>query len=305
MIHLLTSRPGSAACGELLRQARRLGIPMRAGAEARYRAQDVVFAYGARRALLRRLADPGAAGGALVINGAAQGKDEQYRRLVAAGLPVPRWLRAAGLLDAGRLLELGGGPVIVKPDLGGFGVGVRLVSEPARFEARALRRPHVVQEFIACGGRCARVVVLGDAVAWAIDRVARDGVVAAYQHGRRGWLEPVALTPEEGELSVAAARALGIEIAGVDLIRTARGPFILEVNHRFVPYHLAAMYGDTPARIARYLEARHRERGGAPLADRPARGLPPRGLPRAIRSWHSGSRSAGSSTPQRVSYGRR
>lgn len=308
MIHLLTSQAGSGACAALMRQARALGIPMVAGRGQAFGDGDVVFAYGANRSLLASLAPTRA----LLINAAVYAKHQQYERLTAAGVPVPRWRRVTGTLAAADVAAVVGdaGTAIVKPDLGGFGRGVRLVdaAAAAQMPPRPLRRAHVVQEFIPCGGRCARVVVLGDAVAWAIDRVARDGVVAAYQHGRRGWLEPVRLSPDEESLCVTAARTLGIEIAGVDLIRSARGPFILEVNHRFVPYHLRAMYGDVPRRIVLYLQGRARQ----PARTETGRSRPilPWRLPRAVGSWRRGHRIAAAgakqvNAQQKVANGRR
>jgi hypothetical protein len=310
MIHLLTSQPGSGACAALLRQARLLGIPLRAGRGQAFADGDVVFAYGASRRLLATLGPTRA----LLINAAVYPKHQQYERLAAAGIPVPRWRRVSDAVAADDVTAVAGeaGAAILKPDLGGFGNGVRLVDATAAagMPPRPLRRAHVVQEFIPCGGRCARVVVLGDAVAWAIDRVARDGVVAAYQHGRRGWLEPVELSSDEERLCVAAARTLGIEIAGVDLIRSARGPFILEVNHRFVPYHLRAMYGDVPRRIVLYLHGRARQPERAPAEIGRFRPALPWRLPRAVGSWRGLHRAAAVgaaqlNAKQRVANGRR
>ncbi len=292
MIHVVTSRPTAPACVELAHQAGLRGVPLRLGGVAPFAAGDVVFGYGARRSLLAEAA--AAVDGrddVHVVNGAAYSKDEQYRRLQQAGLPVPRWVALRGRqLGPETLAELGGGAVIVKPDFGGFGRGVRLLPPSGALPAAARRRPHVLQEFIPCGGRCARVVVLGDRVATAIDRVAHDGVVAAYAGGRRGRLEPVELGADEEALCIRAARALDIEVAGVDLIRSDdRGPFILEVNHRFVPFHLRAMYGGVMAEIVGYLASkppcpqRSLPRTCAPLRRPPA----PRRwkLPRAVGSW--------------------
>ena len=310
MIHLLTSQAGSGACAALVHQARLLGIPMRAGRGQSFADDDVVFAYGASRKLLTALAPTRA----LLINAAVYAKHQQYERLAAAGIPVPRWRRVTGTLAPADVAAVAGdaAAAIVKPDLGGFGHGVRLVdaTAAARMPPRPLRRAHVVQEFIPCGGRCARVVVLGDAVAWAIDRVARDGIVAAYQHGRRGWLEPVRLSPDEERLCVAAARTLGIEIAGVDLIRSARGPFILEVNHRFVPFHLRAMYSDVPRRIVLYLHSRARQPARAQAETGRFRPAMSWRLPRAVGSWRrlhrkSAAGAAQINAQQRVANGRR
>jgi len=88
---------------------------------------------------------------------------------------------------------------------------------------------------------------------------------------------------------------LGIEVAGVDLVRSARGPHVLEVNHRFVPYHLRAMYGDVLGDIAAYLEARHRALS-APQP-RPSRSWR---LPRPIGAWMTAK-----SNNERTANGRR
>jgi ribosomal protein S6--L-glutamate ligase len=95
---------------------------------------------------------------------------------------------------------------------------------------RGLYANFLVQEFIAeAEGADTRCFVVGDAVVAAMRRVAPKGDFRSNLH-RGGTAEPVSPTPAQVEVAVRAARVLGLGVAGVDLIGSARGPLVLEVN---------------------------------------------------------------------------
>src|SRR5690606_12001035 len=87
-----------------------------------------------------------------------------------------------------------------------------------------------LQEFIAeAGGADLRCLVVGDEVVAAMRRQAPEGDFRANLH-RGGSAEGVQADAAEVAIAVRAARALGLGVAGVDLVGSARGPLVLEVN---------------------------------------------------------------------------
>jgi ribosomal protein S6--L-glutamate ligase len=88
----------------------------------------------------------------------------------------------------------------------------------------------LVQEFIGeAAGRDLRCFVVGDRVVAAMRRQAPEGDFRANIH-RGGSASAVTLSAQEVETAVRAARVMGLGVAGVDLLRSARGPLVLEVN---------------------------------------------------------------------------
>jgi len=71
--------------------------------------------------------------------------------------------------------------------------------------------------------------VIGNQVVAAIERVAKEGDFRSNLH-RGGKAYPVAITPQERQIAVKAAATLGLEVAGVDILRAHRGPLVMEVN---------------------------------------------------------------------------
>jgi ribosomal protein S6--L-glutamate ligase len=154
------------------------------------------------------------------------------QRLAAAGLPVPQtWCgqRADDAVIAyGRL----GGDVVIKPLFGSEGRGMVRVSDPDT----AWRVCHAVeniggvlylQEFVKHDGYDVRAFVLGDRVLASMKRHGRDWRTNVAQGGRA---ERYPLGDAERELALAAARAVGCPIAGVDLLLGPNGWLVLEVN---------------------------------------------------------------------------
>jgi ribosomal protein S6--L-glutamate ligase len=130
---------------------------------------------------------------------------------------------------------VGGAPLVVKVIESTHGEGVVLAETQKAAESlieafRGLRANFLVQEFIKeSHGTDIRCFVIGKKVVAAMMRVANDGDFRSNLH-RGGQAKPVKLSPEERAIAVKAAKVLGLDVAGVDLIRSHHGPLILEVN---------------------------------------------------------------------------
>lgn len=138
--------------------------------------------------------------------------------------------------DARELIDaVGGAPLIVKIIEGTQGIGVVLCEQHASAQSaieafRALGGQIVVQEYIAeSRGEDLRCFVVGDEVVGAMVRVAAKGEFRANLH-RGGKGRATTLTKDEENLALRAARAMGLGIAGVDILRSTRGPLVIEVN---------------------------------------------------------------------------
>ena len=152
------------------------------------------------------------------------------------GLPVPRTGFAHASADKDLLIEqVGGPPVILKLMQGTQGSGVLLAPtrKAAESQIAAFQQVGVnflVQEFIAeATGKDVRALVVGGKVVAAMERSAPPGDFRSNLH-RGGTARALKLAPGERRLAERAAKALGLNVAGVDLIRAGRGLLVLEVN---------------------------------------------------------------------------
>ena len=152
------------------------------------------------------------------------------------GIGLPRTGFANSPGDTEDLLELAGGaPVVIKLLEGTQGVGVVLAetkkAASSVIEAfRGLRANFMVQEFVKeAEGADIRCFVIGDRVVASMMRKAKDGEFRSNLH-RGGTASLVKITPDERRTAVRAANIMGLNIAGVDLLRSSRGPVIMEVN---------------------------------------------------------------------------
>lgn len=153
-----------------------------------------------------------------------------------ARLPIPRSaVIATPKALVAAVQAVGGLPVVIKLIRGTQGKGVvlarNLVTAAAVLEkVHAANRQALVQEFIAeSGGRDQRLIVVGNRCVAAMERVSADGEFRANLH-RGGSAEPFEPDYETERLAVAAAKAHGLAVAGVDLLQSAQGPLLLEVN---------------------------------------------------------------------------
>jgi ribosomal protein S6--L-glutamate ligase len=159
-----------------------------------------------------------------------------YQQLAAAHLPFPTTGFAQSLKDSSTLFSIVGKlPFVLKLLRGSHGVGVVLAEQDCQAQAmlEALRSAEVdvlVQSFVEeSRGVDIRCFVIGQRVIAAIERKGPPGEFRANLH-RGGSARAIAPTPQETQLAVQAAQAIGLQIAGVDLLRTAAGSLILEVN---------------------------------------------------------------------------
>jgi ribosomal protein S6--L-glutamate ligase len=156
--------------------------------------------------------------------------------LAKNGIDVPRTVMARDLRHIATLVEqVGGLPAIVKLLRGTQGVGVMIASSMKELEGllgtfSTLGQEIVVQEFVAeSKGRDIRALVVGDKVVGAMRRTAKKGEFRSNLHrGGRG--KPLTLPKRYAEAAVKAARVVGLEICGVDLLEGKDGPKVLELN---------------------------------------------------------------------------
>jgi ribosomal protein S6--L-glutamate ligase len=150
------------------------------------------------------------------------------------GLPVTGFAHSTKDID-GLMESVGGAPVVVKLLEGTQGIGVVLAETNKAAESvisafRQLDANILVQEFIKeAGGADLRAFVVGDKVIAAMMRQGPEGEFRSNLH-RGGTASVIKLTPEERSTAVRSARALGLRVAGVDMLRSNHGPVVMEVN---------------------------------------------------------------------------
>jgi ribosomal protein S6--L-glutamate ligase len=152
--------------------------------------------------------------------------------LASQGLDMPVTVFGDNPDDTNDVLAmLGDPPHVIKLNEGSQGTGVVLAASQSVVEAfRGLYANFLVQEFIAeAKGSDLRCFVVGKKVVAAMQRVASPGEFRANLH-RGGSAIKADLSAEEKRIAIRAAGALGLGIAGVDLLRSNRGPLLLEVN---------------------------------------------------------------------------
>jgi len=150
------------------------------------------------------------------------------------GLPVTGFARAPD--DIGDLIEMvGGAPLVAKLLEGTQGIGVvlcetRKAAESVLEAFMGLNVSILVQEYIKeAGGADIRCFVIGDKVVAAIKRQAKPGEFRSNLH-RGGSAELIKITPQERAVAVRAAKIMGLNVSGVDLLRSNHGPLVMEVN---------------------------------------------------------------------------
>ncbi len=166
----------------------------------------------------------------------ARDKLRSMQLLARAGIGLPVTGCSHSTKDIDGLVEtVGGAPLVVKLIEGTQGVGVvlcetRQAAESVIAAFRELDAHMIVQEFIReANGADLRALVVGGEVVASMRRQAKEGEFRSTLH-RGGTAEPITLTTAERETAVRAAKTLGLNVAGVDLLRSARGPLVLEVN---------------------------------------------------------------------------
>jgi ribosomal protein S6--L-glutamate ligase len=156
--------------------------------------------------------------------------------LAREGVRLPITGFAHATTDVDGLIEIvGGAPLVIKLLEGTQGIGVVLAEthQAAKSVIEAFRKLDaniLVQEFIEeAGGADTRCFVIANKVVASMKRQSVDGEFRSNLH-RGGKSEKIKLTPEERDIAVRSARAMGLRIAGVDIISSNRGPVVIEVN---------------------------------------------------------------------------
>jgi ribosomal protein S6--L-glutamate ligase len=156
--------------------------------------------------------------------------------LAQAGVDIPKTVFARETADLDAVIDQAGGtPLIIKVARGTHGNGVVLAE--TRKAAQAVMQAFyvesvsfLVQEFIAeSAGTDIRAFVVGGKVVASMKRQSLDDDFRSNIH-QGGEGSPVKLSDEERKTALKAAKAMGLSIAGVDIIRSSRGPLVLEVN---------------------------------------------------------------------------
>lgn len=131
--------------------------------------------------------------------------------------------------------SVGGAPLVVKLIEGMEGMGVVLTETKSAAKSvinafKGLKADILVQEYIkeSCG-RDLRLYVVGDKVVAAMERVAQEGEFRA-NVALGATAQPVDITKKEEKLAVKAAKAIGLDVAGVDILRSSKGPLLIEIN---------------------------------------------------------------------------
>ncbi|MEO5574471.1 MAG: 30S ribosomal protein S6--L-glutamate ligase [Gammaproteobacteria bacterium] len=150
------------------------------------------------------------------------------------GLPVTGFAHAAE--DARALIGMvGGAPLIVKLLEGSQGLGVVLADTKQAAESvieafMGLKANIMVQEFVQeARGADIRCFVIGGKVVASMLRQGKEGEFRSNLH-RGGKASLIDITPEENAIALRAARIMGLNIAGVDILRAQRGPVVVEIN---------------------------------------------------------------------------
>ena len=166
----------------------------------------------------------------------ARDKLRCHQLLAAEGIGLPDTVFGDNPDDTADLLALlGPPPHVIKLNEGTQGAGVMLTEKPSASRGavetlRGLYANFLVQDFIAeARGADLRCFVVGDRVVAAMRRQAPKGEFRSNLH-RGGTAKPVRITRAEAATAVRAARVLGLGVAGVDMLRSKRGPLVLEVN---------------------------------------------------------------------------
>ena len=150
------------------------------------------------------------------------------------GLPITGF--AHSVSDTQDIINLvGGAPLVIKLMEGTQGRGVVLAETRKAAESvidafHELDANFIVQEFIKeAAGSDIRCFVVGDKVVAAMIRTAKEGEFRSNLH-RGGEAHLVKLSKEERATAVQAAKIMGLNMAGVDILRSSRGPLVMEVN---------------------------------------------------------------------------
>jgi len=193
----------------------------------------------------------------------ARDKLRSLQLLSRAGIGLPVTSFAHSIKDISGLLEVvGKPPYVIKLLEGTQGVGVVLAPTLKAAESviaafRLLDANILVQRFVAeAHNKDVRAFVVGGRVVAAMERVAAEGEFRANLH-RGATARPAELSDEETETAIAAAATLGLDVSGVDMLRSEEGSLVIEVNASPGLEGIEAASGvDVAGAIVEFLERR-------------------------------------------------
>ncbi|MDH5302360.1 MAG: 30S ribosomal protein S6--L-glutamate ligase [Gammaproteobacteria bacterium] len=166
----------------------------------------------------------------------ARDKLRSLQLLSRKGIGMPSTAFAHSPDDVQDMIKMvGGAPLVIKLLEGTQGIGVVLAETQKAAESVVeaffgLKANILLQEYIKeAGGSDIRCFVVGGKVVAAMKRQAMPGEFRSNLH-RGGSAELIKITEEERATAIAAAKAIGLNVAGVDLLRSNRGPLVMEVN---------------------------------------------------------------------------
>ncbi len=181
--------------------------------------------------------------------------------LARKGFMIPDTGSSHSTNDVGGLIDtVGGAPLVIKLVEGTQGLGVvltktRKASESVIQAFCGLKSDILVQDFIGeAGGADLRLFVVGDKVVASMQRKAAKGDFRSNVH-RGGSTQKIKITEKERQMAIDSSKALGLQISGVDIIRSKKGPMILEVNSSPGLEGIESTSGENVAEaIIRYIE---------------------------------------------------
>ena len=182
------------------------------------------------------------------------------------GLGLPKTVFTNYSMDVDEILsQVGGAPVIIKLLEGTQGLGV-VLAETKKAATSVIQAFHnlkariIVQEYIKeSKGADIRAFVVDGKVVGAMRRQGKEGEFRSNLH-RGGSSEVIELTKAEKGAATKAAKALGLQVAGVDMLQSSRGPLIIEVNSSPGLKGIESATGiDIAAKIVQYIERNARQ----------------------------------------------
>ncbi|HHF5091741.1 TPA: RimK family alpha-L-glutamate ligase [Haemophilus influenzae] len=165
----------------------------------------------------------------------ARDKWKSLQLLLKTGVPVPNSLLSGCEVQAQATIPHISSPTILKMLNGSQGIGVILAEKPQSAVSimEAFKQTNISmlqQDFIEEAGNAdIRCFVMGDQVVATMQRIGQNGEFRANCH-RGGKTEKITLSDDEKQIAIRATKAIGLDVAGVDLIRSKNGLLVLEVN---------------------------------------------------------------------------
>ncbi|MBW3019366.1 RimK family alpha-L-glutamate ligase [Candidatus Woesearchaeota archaeon] len=157
-----------------------------------------------------------------------------HMKLEEGKVPQPTTFLASTAGAGKKIIKQVTFPIVIKLPGGTHGKGVMIADSAESAKSmmdvlELMKQPFLIQEYIETGGEDLRAIIVGNKVVAAMKRLASPSEKRANLHSG-GTAERVVLDPAIAKVAVSAAKACGCEICGVDLMQSAKGPMVLEIN---------------------------------------------------------------------------